>query len=131
MQRLVMSIQNKEPRHDQMPRVSTLLGGMFYWEEKPMREELDRVMHMLHVTDPELYNDYRFARVIKDIGVKHLKTRETAGAAETAGSLNQARAPFSSGRGVQSRLSGRSIERLDSGYRQVQIQFSRVETVGF
>ena len=88
MRRLVMSVENKEREHHQMPRLSSLLGGMFNRVDKPLREELDRVMHMLHLADPELHNDYRFARVIKDIGVRHSKTPGAAGAIVTADSLN-------------------------------------------
>jgi hypothetical protein len=64
----------------------TALAEMFNKADELLREELDPVMHIFRITDPELYNDYRAARVIKDIGVRHLKTPETAGAAVTAGS---------------------------------------------
>ena len=86
MGRLVVSVENKERDHHQMPRLSTLLGGMFHRADKPMREELDPVMHIFQITDPELYSDYRAARVIKDIGVRHVKTPEAAGATVPAGS---------------------------------------------
>ena len=51
-----------------------------------MREELDPLMHIFRLTDPDLHSDYRAARVIKDIGVRHVKTPEVAGTAVTAGS---------------------------------------------
>ena len=57
MRQLVMSVQNKGRDHDQMPGLSTLLGGMFNREGKPMLEELDPVMHILRVTDHEPYRD--------------------------------------------------------------------------
>ena len=64
----------------------TALAEMFNKADELLREELDPVMHIFRLTDPDLYNDYRAARVIKDIGVRHVKTPETAGAAVPAGS---------------------------------------------
>jgi hypothetical protein len=64
----------------------TALAEMFNKADELLREELDPVMHIFRLTDPDLYNDYRAARVIKDIGVRHVKTPEAAGAAVAAGS---------------------------------------------
>ena len=60
------------------------LAEMFNKADELLREELDPVMHIFRLTDPDLYNDYRAARVIKDIGVRHVKTPEAAGAAVAA-----------------------------------------------
>jgi hypothetical protein len=64
----------------------TAVAEMFNKADELLREELDPLMHIFRLTDPELYNDYRAARVIKDIGVRHVKTPEAAGAGVVAGS---------------------------------------------
>ena len=64
----------------------TALAEMFGKADELLREELDPEMHIFRLTDPEFYSDYRAARVIKDIGVRHAKTPEAAGAAVAAGS---------------------------------------------
>jgi hypothetical protein len=62
------------------------LAEMFDKADELLKDELDPVMHIFRLTDPELYSDYRAARVIKDIGVRHMKTPEPAGAGVPAGS---------------------------------------------
>jgi hypothetical protein len=84
--RLVMSVQNKDRGHDQMLRLPAVSGGRFNKGEESLKEELDLVTYIFRVMDPELYNDYRAARGIKDIGVRHLKTAETAAETVAAGS---------------------------------------------
>jgi hypothetical protein len=86
MRRLVVSMQNKERIHHQMLCLPTALGEMFNKTDGLSWKELDPVMHILRVTDPELHDDYRSARVIKDTGVRHLKTPEAAGTPVTADS---------------------------------------------
>jgi hypothetical protein len=86
MRRLVMSVLNKERIHHQMLCLPPALSDMFNKADGLAWKELDPVMYILRVTDPELHDDYRSARVIKDIGVRHLKTPEAAGAPVTADS---------------------------------------------
>jgi hypothetical protein len=81
MRCLVGSEQNKERNHDQMLRLPAVSCGRFNKGEESLKEELDLVTYIFRVMDPELYNDYRAARGIKDIGVRHLKTAEAAGEA--------------------------------------------------
>ena len=75
MWRLVVSMQDKGRNDYQMLHLSTALGKMFNKAVELSRKELDPVMYTFGVMDPELYNDYCAARVIKDIGL----TRLTAG----------------------------------------------------
>lgn len=51
----------------------TAVSDLFVQADETLKEEVDPLMQMLRVTDPEFYNDYRAARVIKDIGVRHGK----------------------------------------------------------
>jgi hypothetical protein len=62
------------------------LAELFEKADELLKEELDPVMHIFRVADPDFYGDYKAARVIKDIGVRHVKTPEGAGVAVAAGS---------------------------------------------
>jgi hypothetical protein len=64
----------------------TAVSDLFVQADEVLKEELDRMMQVFRVTDPEFYNDYRAARVIKDIGVRHTKPGQPATPA--AGSPN-------------------------------------------
>ena len=64
----------------------TAVAEMFNKADELLKDELDPVMHIFRLTDPELYDDYRAARVIKDIGVRHVKAPEPAGVEVAAGS---------------------------------------------
>jgi hypothetical protein len=52
----------------------TAVGELFVQADEVLKEDLDPIMQVFRVKDPEFYNDYRAARVIKDIGVRHNKT---------------------------------------------------------
>ena len=56
----------------------TAVSDLFIQADEVIREELDPMMQIFRVTDPELYNDYRAARVIKDVGVRHNKAGQPA-----------------------------------------------------
>jgi hypothetical protein len=56
----------------------TAVSDLFIQTDDVVREEVDPMMQIFRVTDPEFYNDYRAARVIKDIGVRHTKTGQPA-----------------------------------------------------
>jgi hypothetical protein len=56
----------------------TAVGELFVQADEILKEDLDPMMQIFRVTDPEFYNDYRAARVIKDIGVRHNKTGQPA-----------------------------------------------------
>ncbi len=64
----------------------TAVSDLFVQADEVIKEEIDRMMQVFRVTDPELYNDYRAARVIKDLGARHLKPGQPAAA--PAGSPN-------------------------------------------
>ena len=51
----------------------TAVSDLFVQVDEVLKEELDAMMQIFRVTDPELYNDYRAARVIKDLGARHGK----------------------------------------------------------
>jgi hypothetical protein len=38
-----------------------------------LKEELDPMVEIIRIREPELYSDYHIARLIKDIGVRHKK----------------------------------------------------------
>jgi hypothetical protein len=69
-----------------MLHLPTASGEMFNRTDELSRKELDQVMYIFRITDPKPYNGYSEARVMKNIGVRHLKTLETAGAPVTTGS---------------------------------------------
>ena len=56
----------------------TAVSDLFVQADQVLREELDPMMQIFRVTDPEFYNDYRAARVIRDIGVRHNKAGQAA-----------------------------------------------------
>jgi len=64
----------------------TAVGDLFVQADQVLKDELDTMMQIFRVTDPEFYNDYRAARVIKDIGVRHNKAGQPV--APPAGSPN-------------------------------------------
>jgi len=49
------------------------VSDLFVQADEVLKDELDRMMQIFRVTDPEFYNDYRSARVIRDLGVRHGK----------------------------------------------------------
>ena len=51
----------------------TAVSDLFNQADLILKDELDRMMHFFRVSAPEFYNDYRNARVIKDMGVRHGK----------------------------------------------------------
>ncbi len=51
----------------------TAVADLFNQADEVLKEEIDPLMQFFRVSQPELYNDYRAARVIKDIGVRHGK----------------------------------------------------------
>ena len=51
----------------------TAVSDLFIQADQILKDELDRMMQFFRVGAPEFYNDYRAARVIKDIGVRHGK----------------------------------------------------------
>ena len=64
----------------------TAVSDLFVQADEVLKEELDRMMQVYRVSDPEFYNDYKAARVIKDLGVRHGKAGQPAPPA--AGSPN-------------------------------------------
>ena len=56
----------------------TAVSDLFVQADEVLKEELDALMQSFRVSDPEFFNDYRAARVIKDIGVRHNKTGHPA-----------------------------------------------------
>ena len=64
----------------------TAVSDLFVQADEVLKEELDRMMQVYRISDPEFYNDYRAARVIRDIGVRHNKPGQPA--APPAGSPN-------------------------------------------
>lgn len=66
----------------------TAVRDLFIQVDEVLKEEVDPMMQIFRVTDPEFYNDYRAVRVIKDIGVRHTKTAQAAGTAPVPGSPN-------------------------------------------
>ena len=58
----------------------TALGDLFIQADDLLKEEVDSLMELLRLKEPELYNDYHAARVIKDIGIRHKKGAKTAAA---------------------------------------------------
>jgi len=56
----------------------TAVSDLYVQADEVLKEELDPLMQGFRVTDPEFYNDYRAARVIKDIGVRHAKPGQPA-----------------------------------------------------
>jgi len=56
----------------------TAVSDLFIQADEVIKEELDPLMQGFRVKDPEFYNDYRAARVIKDIGVRHNKAGQPA-----------------------------------------------------
>ena len=59
----------------------TAVSDLFVQADEVIKEEIDPMMQIFRVTDPELYNDYRAARVIKDLGVRHTKSGQPIAAA--------------------------------------------------
>jgi len=51
----------------------TAVGDLFIQVDDLLKEELDPMMELFRMKEPELYNDYHAARVIKDIGIRHKK----------------------------------------------------------
>jgi hypothetical protein len=63
----------------------TAVSELFIQVDEVLKEEIDPMMQLFRVTDPEFYNQYRAVRVIKDIGVRHAKAVQTAGAVPVPG----------------------------------------------
>jgi hypothetical protein len=63
----------------------TAVSELFIQVDEVLKEEIDPMMQIFRVTDPEFYNQYRAVRVIKDIGVRHAKAVQTAGAVPVPG----------------------------------------------
>ncbi len=59
----------------------TAVSDLFNQADQILKDEVDRMMQFFRVSAPEFYNDFRAARVIKDIGVRHGKTGQPAPAA--------------------------------------------------
>ena len=64
----------------------TAVSDLFIQADQILKDELDRMMQFFRVSAPEFYNDYRAARVIRDIGVRHNKAGQPV--ASPAGSPN-------------------------------------------
>lgn len=56
----------------------TAVSDLFVQADEVLKEEVDPMMQLFRVREPEFYNDYRAARVIKDIGVRHGKNAQPA-----------------------------------------------------
>jgi hypothetical protein len=56
----------------------TAVSELFVQAYDVLKQELDPLMQIFRVTDPEFFNDFRAARVVKDIGVRHTKNNSTA-----------------------------------------------------
>jgi hypothetical protein len=66
----------------------TAVSDLFVQADEVIKEEIDPMMQVFRVTDPEFFNDFRAARVIKDIGVRHGKNTSPAAKAPTQGQPN-------------------------------------------
>ena len=62
----------------------TAVSDLFNQADQILKDEVDRMIQFFRVSVPEFYNDYRAARVIKDIGVRHGKAGQPAAAAPGA-----------------------------------------------
>ena len=51
----------------------TAVGDLFIQADELLKEEIDAMMELFRVKEPEMYNNYHAARVIKDIGIHHKK----------------------------------------------------------
>jgi hypothetical protein len=51
----------------------TAVSDLFVQADLVLKEQLDPMMQIFRINDPEFHNDYRAARVIMDIGVRHGK----------------------------------------------------------
>ncbi len=60
----------------------TAVSDLFVQADEVIKEEIDPMMQIFRVTDPEFFNDFRAARVIKDIGARHGKTAAAKGPAQ-------------------------------------------------
>ncbi len=58
----------------------TAVGDLFIQADDLLKEEIDPLMEMFRMKEPELYDNYHAARVIKDIGIRHKKGAKTAAA---------------------------------------------------
>lgn len=56
------------------------LSEFFVQADEVLKEELDPMMQIFRMSDPEFFNEYRSARVIKDLGVRHGKNSQAAAA---------------------------------------------------
>ena len=65
--------------------VRTTVSELFTQVDDVLKEEIDPMMQIFRVTDPEFYNQFRAARAIKDIGVRHAKAAQTAEAVPVPG----------------------------------------------
>jgi hypothetical protein len=59
----------------------TAVSDLFSQADLVLKEEVDPMMQIFRVTEPEFYNDFRAARVIKDLGVRHAKSGQPTAAA--------------------------------------------------
>jgi hypothetical protein len=56
----------------------SMLSDLFIQADEVLKDEMDQMMQVFRTTDPEFYNEYRSARVIKDLGVRHNKAGQSA-----------------------------------------------------
>ena len=63
-----------------------MLSELFVQADEVLKEEIDPMMQVFRMSDAEFYNEYRAARVIRDLGVRHTKPGQPAAA--PAGSPN-------------------------------------------
>jgi hypothetical protein len=66
----------------------TAVSDLFVQADEVIKEEIDPMMQVFRVTDPEFFNDFRAARVIKDIGVRHGKNAAANAKVPTPGQPN-------------------------------------------
>jgi len=66
----------------------TAVSDLFVQADEVIKEEIDPMMQVFRVTDPEFFNDFRAARVIKDIGVRHGKNATAAAKPSSTGAPN-------------------------------------------
>lgn len=52
-------------------RAKSAVNDLFAKAYIVLKDELEHLMQIFRLTESEFYNDYRAARVIKDVGVRH------------------------------------------------------------
>lgn len=70
------AMNHKDSKHIETVSAREALHGAFNTTDNILNQKLDKLMEIMKINNKEFYNRYQQARVIKDLGTRHLKSDE-------------------------------------------------------